>query len=47
MYLVKAWDKENNLVAEYYFEEQKEALLFHDGMIEEGYSVALEAHNVK
>jgi len=47
MYLVKAWDKDNNLVAEYYFDKQKEALLFHDGLIEEGYSVALETRNVK
>lgn len=47
MYLVKAWDKDNNLVAEYYFDKQKDALSFHDGMIEEGYSVALETRNVK
>jgi hypothetical protein len=47
MYLVKAWDKENKIVAEYYFDKQKDALSFHDGMIQEGYSVLLEARNVE
>lgn len=41
-YKVTVLDKEGNLLAEYIFEEMKEAIKFHSGMVAKGHESVME-----